>query len=163
MNSAVSTPAIAPLVTSWRKSTRSEPTANCVQVAAAGSGAARRIGVRDSKFPSGPDLWFTPDVWAAFVDQTRRQAGAWIRDSGRDGGVITGHIPAEQVPADFRRDDKVFESGRRAITVRGAAGLGGPVLYFTEAEWEAFVAGVTAGEFDDLLGGLAGEPGRHGG
>ncbi|WP_268762092.1 DUF397 domain-containing protein, partial [Frankia casuarinae] len=90
------------------------------------------------------------------VDQTRRQPGAQIRD----GGVITGHIPAEQVPADFHRDDKVFEPGRPAITMRGTAGLDGPVLYFTEVEWEAFVAGVTAGEFDDLPGGLAEEPGR---
>nr|WP_232304206.1 DUF397 domain-containing protein [Pseudofrankia sp. DC12] len=46
--------------------------------------------------------------------------------------------------------------------MRGAAGLGGPVLYFTETEWDAFVAGVTAGEFDDLLGGLAEEPEPHG-
>ncbi|TFE31987.1 DUF397 domain-containing protein [Frankia sp. B2] len=44
--------------------------------------------------------------------------------------------------------------------MRGTAGLDGPVLYFTEVEWEAFVAGVTAGEFDDLPGGLAEEPGR---
>ncbi len=149
MNSAVSTPAVPATV--WRKSVRSEPTANCVQVAAAGSGAARRIGVRDSKFPSGPDLWFSPDGWAVFVDQTRGQASMWIPDSVGDGRVVTGQIPAEQVPAEYRKDDKVFEPGHRAITVRGAAGLGGPVLYFTEAEWDAFVAGVTDGEFDDLL------------
>ncbi|TFE28261.1 DUF397 domain-containing protein [Frankia sp. B2] len=73
------------------------------------------------------------------------------------GGVITRRIPAEQVPTDFRRDDKLFEPGRQAITLRGTAGPGGPVLYFTEAEWDAFVAGVTAGEFDDLV---ADEPGR---
>jgi hypothetical protein len=27
----------------------------------------------------------------------------------------------------------------------------GPTLYFTAAEWDAFVAGVKDGEFDDLL------------
>jgi hypothetical protein len=153
MNGAVSTPAAI----TWRKSTYSEPTANCVEVAAAGSGAARRIGVRDSKFPSGPYLWFTPDVWAVFIAKTRRPAGARIPDG--DGDVVTRHVPTEQVPADFRRDDKIFESGRQAITVRGTAGPGSPVLYFTEAEWDAFVAGVTAGEFDDLL---ADEPGQRG-
>ncbi|RMI41208.1 DUF397 domain-containing protein [Actinomadura harenae] len=35
--------------------------------------------------------------------------------------------------------------------MRSAKDDDGPVLYFTEAEWDAFVAGVKDGEFDDLL------------
>lgn len=52
---------------SWRKSSFSSDTANCVEFAPAGE----LVGVRDSKDPDGPALWFAPDVWQAFVDTVR--------------------------------------------------------------------------------------------
>ncbi len=162
MNSAASTVTAVASFTVWRKSARSEPTANCVEVAAVESGAARRIGVRDSKNPSGPYLQFTPDAWAAFVARTTGQTREPIPQASReDDGVITEYIPAEQIPADHRSVTKVFEPGHQAITMRSTADPRGPVLYFSEAEWDAFVAAVTDGEFDDLLDALTDEHRRQ--
>jgi hypothetical protein len=48
----------------WFKSTRSATGAKCVEVAWLDSG---RVGVRDSKNPTGPALVFTPAEWDAFT------------------------------------------------------------------------------------------------
>lgn len=48
----------------WIKSTRSAGNGACVEIARAGS----LVGVRDSKYPDGPILVFTPDEWSAFVE-----------------------------------------------------------------------------------------------
>ncbi|WP_067677819.1 DUF397 domain-containing protein [Nocardia miyunensis] len=48
----------------WFKSSRSEGSANCVEVAWL---ERDRVGVRDSKNPNGPALTFTPGEWDAFV------------------------------------------------------------------------------------------------
>ncbi|ONI79058.1 DUF397 domain-containing protein [Kribbella sp. ALI-6-A] len=48
----------------WRKSTRSNNSNNCVEVADLDGG---RVAVRDSKNPAGPALIFTPSEWDAFI------------------------------------------------------------------------------------------------
>ncbi|MFC0100972.1 DUF397 domain-containing protein [Micromonospora marina] len=48
----------------WRKSTRSNGSGNCVEVA---DGLPGVVGLRDSKDPAGPALAFQPSSWAAFI------------------------------------------------------------------------------------------------
>ncbi|GAA3198136.1 DUF397 domain-containing protein [Actinocorallia longicatena] len=71
-----------------------------------------------------------------------------------DDGVIIEYIPSEEVPDEFRKDNKIFLPGEQAIVMKDAKDPNGPVLYFTQGEWDAFVAGVKDGEFDDLLDDL---------
>ncbi|MBF6220843.1 DUF397 domain-containing protein [Nocardia abscessus] len=48
----------------WFKSTRSQPSGDCVEVAHLDGGM---VGVRDSKNPTGAALVFTPSEWDAFT------------------------------------------------------------------------------------------------
>ncbi|WP_084522499.1 DUF397 domain-containing protein [Nocardia inohanensis] len=50
--------------TRWFKSSYSESSGACVEVAWLGGG---EVGVRDSKNPTGPALTFQPGEWDAFV------------------------------------------------------------------------------------------------
>ncbi|WP_280480148.1 DUF397 domain-containing protein [Nocardia cyriacigeorgica] len=52
----------------WFKSRHSAGGQDCVQVAHLGQG---RVGVRDSKTPTGPALVFTPSEWDSFLIHTR--------------------------------------------------------------------------------------------
>jgi Domain of unknown function (DUF397) len=54
----------------WRKSTASNPTGNCVELAVLPDGT---VAVRNSRFPSGPQITYTRAEIAAFV--TGVQAG----------------------------------------------------------------------------------------
>jgi Domain of unknown function (DUF397) len=47
----------------WRKSSYSNPSGNCVEAATLVNGVA----VRNSRFPDGPALVFTEAEWDAFV------------------------------------------------------------------------------------------------
>ncbi|MEU7760221.1 DUF397 domain-containing protein [Micromonospora aurantiaca (nom. illeg.)] len=48
----------------WRKSTRSNGSGDCVEVADCLPGV---VGLRDSKDPQGPILTFDPAAWSTFV------------------------------------------------------------------------------------------------
>ncbi|MDG4751292.1 MULTISPECIES: DUF397 domain-containing protein [Micromonospora] len=48
----------------WRKSTKTQQSGQCVEVARVGE----VVGVRDSKDPTGPVLLFTTGEFAAFLD-----------------------------------------------------------------------------------------------
>ncbi|MCM6773768.1 DUF397 domain-containing protein [Nocardia sp. CDC159] len=54
-----------PSTATWFKSSYSDGGPDCVEVAFLDHG---RVGVRDSKNPTGPALVFTGDEWAAFTD-----------------------------------------------------------------------------------------------
>ncbi|MFF5217611.1 DUF397 domain-containing protein [Micromonospora sp. NPDC000442] len=53
----------------WRKSTRSNGSGNCVEVA---DNLAGSVGLRDSKDPDGPVLAFSHATWAIFVSSVKR-------------------------------------------------------------------------------------------
>jgi hypothetical protein len=54
----------APQAAAWRKSRRSNPSGNCVELTAL---PARRVAVRNSRYPAGPVLVCTRGEFAALV------------------------------------------------------------------------------------------------
>lgn len=54
----------------WRKSTRSNGSGDCIEVAA---DLAGKVGLRDSKDPAGPILAFSPTAWATFIRATKAE------------------------------------------------------------------------------------------
>lgn len=61
----------------WRKSQRSNPSGNCVEIAFLGGG---EVALRNSRFPDGPALIFGRADWDAFL------GGAQDGDFGRPSG-----------------------------------------------------------------------------
>ncbi|HEX5596724.1 MAG TPA: DUF397 domain-containing protein [Micromonosporaceae bacterium] len=56
-------PQLPPL--QWRKSRRSNPSGNCVELAQLPNGMG--VAVRNSRYPDGPALIYTPEELAAFI------------------------------------------------------------------------------------------------
>ena len=59
----------------WRRSSHSGGSGNCVEIAGNLQGA---VGVRDSKDPSGPALVVTPGAWRTFA--VRVKSGEFGRE-----------------------------------------------------------------------------------
>lgn len=55
-------------VTKWRKSTRSNGSAQCVEV---GQAPARAVAVRDTQDRQGPAIAFPSSAWQAFTAAVR--------------------------------------------------------------------------------------------
>jgi hypothetical protein len=68
-----------------------------------------------------------------------------VSEAQNDEGVVIEFIDAKDAPIQHK------ELSERVIVMRDSKNPDGPVLYFTEAEWDAFIGGVKDGEFDDLL------------
>ncbi|WP_326563479.1 DUF397 domain-containing protein [Micromonospora peucetia] len=54
----------------WRKSTRSNGSGNCVEMA---DNLGGKVRLRDSKDPSGPILTFDPSAWSLFIERVKRE------------------------------------------------------------------------------------------
>lgn len=50
----------------WTRSTRCE-SGDCIEI----KSGTEMVGMRDSKDPGGPELWFPASVWGAFVAGVR--------------------------------------------------------------------------------------------
>ena len=57
----------------WRKSSHSNPSGNCVEIARL---PGRRVAVRDSRRPDGPALLFSQSAWQEFLHDLREGGGA---------------------------------------------------------------------------------------
>jgi uncharacterized protein DUF397 len=75
-------------------------------------------------------------------------------DSSGDGGEDQSTVEITVTTDTSRWPHKA--DADKLYLMRDASKPDGPVLAFTEAEWEAFILGVKDGEFD-LPGDLAGE------
>ena len=103
----------------WVKSSFSSGSQGCVQVRPAG---ADRVEVGDTKDPDGPTLLVPEADWQRFLDQ--------VADGAAD---YTGRLQPRFLP----------DGG---FTLSDAERSDSPVLTYTKAEWDAFDAGVRAGE-----------------
>lgn len=102
----------------WTKSTRSNPSGNCVMTKTDG----REIQVRDSKLgDASPILSFSFEDWGSFIAEIKRGITCPVAGPFEVWLAATGFDIVEK---------------------------DGAVLNFTNDEWNAFVGGVQDGEFD---------------
>ncbi|MGH3568499.1 MAG: DUF397 domain-containing protein [Pseudonocardia sp.] len=104
--------------TTWRKSSYSTGTGNCVEVAP----VADRVVIRHSKHPAAGTITFPHHAWAAFV-----------RDAPHGGLTSTNGVATITKIG----TDTLVKSLITAVELR-----------FDEGEWTAFVAGAADDEFD---------------
>ena len=67
----------------WRKSSHSNPSGNCVEIARL---AGQRVAVRDSRRPEGPALVFSQAAWETFL----RSLCEGVTELTRVGGELAG-------------------------------------------------------------------------
>lgn len=60
------------------------------------------------------------------------------------GSVVIKFVDGKDVPVKHKYAD-------RMVVMSDSGNPEGPSLYYTPAEWEAFVLGVKDGEFDDMV------------
>ena len=60
----------------WRKSSHSNPSGNCVEIAGL---AGQGVAVRDSRRPDGPALLFSQAAWDTFLRSLREGASELTR------------------------------------------------------------------------------------
>jgi Domain of unknown function (DUF397) len=101
---------------------------NCVQVADLGP----VVAVRDSKDPQGPVLTFSKPAWARF---TAKDPGSSVRVTVTADTSVAPHKP-----------------GEATLHVMSDAAEPAERLYFSAAEWDAFLLGVDNREFDLTVG-----------
>ena len=63
-------------VAEWRKSSYSNPSGNCVEIARL---PGRRVAVRNSRYPDGPALILTVAQWLPFLAAIRAGNAAHMR------------------------------------------------------------------------------------
>ena len=64
-------------VAEWRKSSYSNPSGNCVEIARL---PGRRVAVRNSRFPDGPALILTSAQWLPFLTALQAGYGLHVRE-----------------------------------------------------------------------------------
>lgn len=109
---------LPPTRITWRKSSYSTATGNCVEVAPTG----HNVVIRHSKHPTAGTITFPRDAWAAFLHDAIRDA-----PSSTNGIVAITKIDTDTLV--------------RSLTTQVE-------LRFDQDEWTAFLAGVADGEFD---------------
>lgn len=110
----------------WMKSSFSTGANTCVGVRAADISTHVTIG--DTKDPDGPTITVSNEAWDRFVAEV-----AEVDQVAEGAASFTGRLQPE-----FLAD-----GGFRLHDTGNAAS---PKLWFTQAEWDAFHAGVQAGE-----------------
>ncbi|MBP2330255.1 hypothetical protein JOF56_010640 [Kibdelosporangium banguiense] len=104
--------------TTWRKSSYSTGTGNCVEVAPAADG----VVIRHSKHPAAGTIAFPDHAWTAFV-----------RDASEDSATSANGIASITKAG----TDTLVRSLTTDVELR-----------FDKGEWSAFLAGAADGEFD---------------
>lgn len=133
----------------WTTSSFSDGGANCVVV---GRDTTDRVGLRDSKVPDLPAIIISAEAWSRFIDALKAtpadhrpttfsptKAELYDLDlSGVTWATLSAGPTVERI--------EIADLPSEAIAVRTPASQ--TTLRYTRGEWDAFVRGVKAGQFD---------------